>query len=92
MYARTHLLRNVRYQNFFHHQVRGAGVIGEQPILNPGKSFEYTSGAPLRTTDGTMEGEYTVGLLDEASGEWKQGTLEVVVGRFLLTTDSPTAA
>ncbi|MEW5306671.1 MAG: hypothetical protein WDW36_009121 [Sanguina aurantia] len=72
-------------------EVRGPGVIGEQPILNPGKSFEYTSGCPLRTTLGFMEGEYTVGLLNEESGEW-DGVLEVVVGRFLLSTDSPTAA
>ena len=39
-------------------EVRGAGVVGEQPILRPGESFEYTSGCPLETPFGTMEGSY----------------------------------
>ena len=34
------------------HEVRGEGVVGEQPILRPGDSFEYTSGAPLSTPPG----------------------------------------
>jgi ApaG protein len=41
-------------------EVRGPGVVGEQPILNPGDSFQYTSGCPLRTRSGTMEGVYTM--------------------------------
>jgi ApaG protein len=39
-------------------EVRGAGVVGEQPILNPGESFEYTSGVPLPTSSGFMSGSY----------------------------------
>jgi ApaG protein len=39
-------------------EVRGPGVIGEQPILAPGESFEYTSGCPLSTPFGTMKGTY----------------------------------
>lgn len=39
-------------------EVRGPGVVGEQPILKPGESFTYTSGCPLRTAFGTMEGTY----------------------------------
>ena len=39
-------------------EVRGAGVIGEQPVLGPGQSFEYTSGTPLKTPSGFMSGRY----------------------------------
>jgi ApaG protein len=39
-------------------EVRGAGVVGEQPVLQPGDSFEYTSGCPLRTPSGFMRGVY----------------------------------
>lgn len=39
-------------------EVRGDGVVGEQPILNPGDSFEYTSGTPLPTPSGIMVGAY----------------------------------
>jgi len=39
-------------------EVRGPGVIGEQPRLQPGESFEYTSGCPLPTPFGSMEGVY----------------------------------
>ena len=41
-------------------EVRGAGVIGKQPVLGPGETFSYTSGCPLTTPDGTMEGSYTM--------------------------------
>ncbi|MGE4336407.1 MAG: Co2+/Mg2+ efflux protein ApaG [Pigmentiphaga sp.] len=40
-------------------EVRGLGVVGQQPLLPPGESFEYTSGCPLRTPVGTMRGTYT---------------------------------
>ena len=40
------------------HEVRGPGVIGEQPTLEPGDSFEYTSGTPLHTPSGIMLGTY----------------------------------
>ena len=39
-------------------EVRGPGVVGEQPILSPGESFRYTSGAVLPTARGTMRGTY----------------------------------
>ncbi|HVZ68433.1 MAG TPA: Co2+/Mg2+ efflux protein ApaG [Rhizomicrobium sp.] len=39
-------------------EVRGPGVVGAQPILEPGQSFEYTSGCPLPTASGTMAGRY----------------------------------
>jgi len=39
-------------------EVRGAGVVGEEPILAPGESFEYTSGVPLPTPSGFMVGSY----------------------------------
>ena len=39
-------------------EVSGAGVVGEQPILHPGEKFEYTSGTPLSTPSGFMEGHY----------------------------------
>jgi ApaG protein len=39
-------------------EVRGAGVVGEQPILKPGEHFEYTSGVPLHTPSGFMVGTY----------------------------------
>lgn len=39
-------------------EVRGAGVVGEEPVLQPGESFEYTSGVPLPTPSGFMTGSY----------------------------------
>ena len=39
-------------------EVRGLGVVGHQPLLQPGASFEYTSGTALATPGGTMQGEY----------------------------------
>jgi ApaG protein len=41
-------------------EVRGPGVVGQQPVLGPGETFSYTSGCPLGTPDGTMEGRYTM--------------------------------
>jgi ApaG protein len=39
-------------------EVKGAGVVGEEPMLKPGESFEYTSGVPLPTPSGFMRGTY----------------------------------
>ncbi len=39
-------------------EVRGAGVVGEEPVLKPGETFEYTSGVPLPTPSGFMLGTY----------------------------------
>ncbi len=47
-------------------EVRGEGVVGEQPWLRPGESFEYTSGAVLTTRVGTMHGEYEL-LADDGT-------------------------
>ena len=45
-------------------EVRGAGVVGEEPVLKAGESFEYTSGVPLPTPSGFMAGTY--GMVSEA--------------------------
>jgi ApaG protein len=47
-------------------EVQGPGVVGEQPVLTPGESFEYSSGAPLATPSGIMAGSY--GMEDEDGG------------------------
>ena len=39
-------------------EVKGLGVVGQQPLLRPGESFEYTSGCRLRTASGSMKGSY----------------------------------
>ena len=39
-------------------EVRGAGVVGEEPVLKPGENYEYTSGVPLPTSSGFMTGSY----------------------------------
>ena len=39
-------------------EVKGLGVVGHQPLLKPGESFQYTSGSRLRTASGTMHGSY----------------------------------
>ena len=63
-------------------EVRGAGVVGKQPVLGPGESFHYTSGCPLTTPDGTMEGCY---VMVTAEGE----TFQADIPAFSL--DSPHA-
>jgi ApaG protein len=45
-------------------EVRGAGVVGQQPLIAPGESFEYTSGASLTTPVGTMRGSYRMVAAD----------------------------
>src|SRR5205807_7499164 len=45
-------------------EVRGAGVVGEEPVLKPGENYEYTSGVPLPTPSGFMTGTY--GMVTEA--------------------------
>ncbi len=47
-------------------EVRGPGVVGEQPIIEPGEAFEYTSGTDFETPVGVMEGEYQ---MQTASGK-----------------------
>ena len=45
-------------------EVRGAGVVGERPVLQPGETFRYTSGAPLSAPSGMMLGTYRVQTTD----------------------------
>ena len=45
-------------------EVRGPGVVGEQPVLPPGESFSYTSGCPLKTSTGFMHGTYQMTTRD----------------------------
>lgn len=44
--------------NGLNEEVKGLGVVGQQPMLKPGESFQYTSGSRLRTPSGTMHGSY----------------------------------
>ena len=60
-------------------EVRGVGVVGEQPHLSPGMSFEYTSGAVLETPFGTMQGSYQM-LADDGT------SFDAEIPAFLLTT------
>jgi ApaG protein len=46
------------------HEVQGEGVVGEQPVLDPGESFDYVSGCPLQTPTGAMEGRYFMATVD----------------------------
>lgn len=59
-------------------EVRGQGVVGEQPMLQPGQSFEYTSGTVLATQVGTMRGSY---LMRDDDGE----DFKVEIPEFVLS-------
>jgi ApaG protein len=59
-------------------EVKGKGVVGEQPVIEPGQSFEYTSGTVLATQVGTMAGSYHMQVLD---GE----AFEVPIPQFVLS-------
>lgn len=63
-------------------EVRGRGVVGEQPLLEPGESFQYTSGCVLETPQGTMHGSYRMQREDGS-------TFEAEISPFVLAT--PTA-
>lgn len=63
-------------------EVKGPGVVGEQPALNPGDTFRYTSGCPLTTPSGIMEGTYQ--MIDEDGASF-----DVEIPAFSL--DSPFA-
>jgi ApaG protein len=60
--------------------IQGEGVVGEFPVIHPGESFEYTSGTPLKTTNGFMQGFY---LMSQNNGE----QLKIDIPTFSL--DSP---
>lgn len=59
-------------------EVKGPGVVGEQPRLAPGDAFEYTSGCPLKTPFGSMRGTYQM-VRDDGSG------FDAVVAPFTLS-------
>lgn len=59
-------------------EVRGQGVVGEQPVLQPGQSFEYSSGAVLATAVGTMSGSYRMVAEDGAE-------FDAPIPRFVLS-------
>ena len=59
------------------HEVQGEGVVGEQPIIEPGGSFDYVSGCPLATPTGHMEGRYHMVSADGS-------TFAVAIPRFPL--------
>ena len=59
-------------------EVYGDGVVGKQPIINPGDNFSYSSGSVLNTEVGTMEGRYF--MLDTKGKEF-----EVLIPKFVLS-------
>lgn len=59
-------------------EVRGLGVVGEQPMLAPGESFEYTSACQIATPVGTMRGSYTFLAADGTS-------FDVEIAEFMLS-------
>lgn len=63
-------------------EVRGAGVVGLQPKINPGQNFEYESVCPLSTSSGSMKGSYQ--MLNEEGG-----TFDIEIPEFYLI--APTA-
>jgi len=59
-------------------EVQGPGVVGEQPVLQPGQAFEYTSGCPLTTPFGSMSGTYRMQRADGTDFEAEIGLFELV--------------
>ena len=66
--------------NGSHREVKGEGVVGEFPTIEPGETYEYTSGTPLKTNNGIMQGFY---LVSQDNGE----KLKIDIPTFSL--DSP---
>lgn len=62
-------------------EVEGEGVVGEQPHIAPGSSFDYISGCPLPTSSGTMVGHFTL--------EGADGCFDVAVPSFALASHPP---
>lgn len=59
------------------HSVEGEGVVGEQPLIEPGASYDYVSGCPLATPSGSMQGSYR---MVDAAGM----TFDVAIPKFAL--------
>jgi ApaG protein len=68
-------------QNGVTQEVRGHGVVGQQPVIAPGQSFRYTSAAPLAAPSGVMQGAYSMVRVDDGT------SFDVMVPAFAL--DSP---
>ncbi len=65
-------------------EVRGPGVVGAQPLLQPGEGFEYTSGCPLSTPFGSMEGTFHMVLPGSGNDSGEDDSFDASVGRFEL--------
>ena len=63
-------------------EVVGSGVVGQQPVIEPGEAFEYSSGCPLTTPSGIMAGRYR---MDDDQGV----TLDVAIPAFSLDVPDP---
>lgn len=68
-------------ENGLTHEVRGPGVVGEQPVIKPGKSYRYSSACPLAAPSGMMVGAYSMQRLEDG------GAFDIAVPLFAL--DSP---
>ena len=66
------------------HEVQGEGVVGEQPVIEPGQSFDYVSGCPLNTPTGAMEGRYH---MIDADGS----AFAAIIPRFALVAPAVTS-
>src|SRR5215475_13914683 len=64
--------------NGFTQEVRGPGVVGEQPVIEPGRSFRYTSACPLAAPSGVMMGAYSMERVDDRSA------FDIAVPAFVL--------
>lgn len=64
-------------------EVRGLGVVGHQPLLKPGESFEYTSGCALNTPVGTMKGTYQMTAEDGTQFEAEIPEFTLAIPRVL---------
>ena len=64
------------------HEVRGQGVVGDMPVILPGSSYDYVSGCPLDTREGTMEGDYQ--LVDDEGNAF-----QAAIPPFALLTPTP---
>ncbi len=63
-------------------EVYGEGVVGQKPLIQPGESYSYTSGAVLETEMGTMEGRY---ILVSISPDHTNHEFEIAVPKFVLS-------
>lgn len=64
-------------------EVRGLGVVGEQPLLRPGETYEYTSGCQLDTPVGIMRGSYQMMAEDGTAFEAEIPTFTLAIPRIL---------